>query len=359
MVCMDNMDIQSERTLPIAATQSEAERKPFFKAARKIYLPDGWLAGRGLFWGCKGDEHDACARFIAEHHYPNILQEISQPADEQDQFSNVRKGLFQQGFAQLNHNTLILPKDPLTEAQVKLLNDAGIKIPVEINDPQLAMELRGMLDSLKDGQIPNEVREQLRLFLENGMRFSIDNKPMVADALYNLITKGFIPGGYGEEINTFKESVSFSYPRDKQFVVRLRQHQHDGSTPGLRWSSWITVMPYEEALTYSDFRPQDERNKGYSEDRHLPIEIGDEPLDEKELQLRAAMASAMTRALADANAHIPIGNEIKDLEIASPSMDKVPDSNFSNIDIAPPISKKDKKDEGQKVPQLSDLLEEE
>lgn len=226
---------------------TKIEESPFL-AATQIYKKDGWISPNGIFWGCKGDEHDVCAEHLVKTKFPEDWEKRERALKDlnSDDETNVRKILANHGFIQLSGEQVIRDRK-ISEKQAQLLENAGIRLQTEVQiDEVKSRFFKGLQIALETRALSNEELLLVEKFLAEDYYWRKDNAHDEADQLFKAVTIGFPKGGK-RRVNSsyYWDSYEYRYFDDSDFAVLLQQHKHDGLS-GLVWSSLVKIVNKED-----------------------------------------------------------------------------------------------------------------
>lgn len=241
-----------------------------FDIFQKVTSKNGWVSPDGKFISCRPDEHDQSAWFTL-YKFNNELYEKIKVDDADNMYMNPRMALSSLGYVHLSSSNVLLPESKLSDNQYSLLDQAGLKIPVEINDidSNKLMELLNIDDTLKDPSLSNEDRDLIRLFLtkKNNRIIFYEEDVKKAERLFDLLTRGFVDAGYYHDKGSFglENIAKYRYsPVAKEdeipkIVVKTQWHHHhagDSSDHGKVEEQSVSIVDFSEVLSWLDGDPR-------------------------------------------------------------------------------------------------------
>lgn len=241
-----------------------------FDIFKKVTSENGWVSPNGNFISCRPDEHDQSAWFTLRKFNSELYEKIMAD-DAHDMYMNPRMALSSLGYVHLSSNNILPPESKLSEDQYRLLDEAGLKIPVEINniDSNKLIELLNIADTLQDPSLSNEDRDLIRLFLtkkDNRIIF-YEEDVKKAERLFELLTRGLVDAGYYhdkapfglENIAKYRYSPVAKEDEIPKIVVKTQWHHHhsgDSSDHGKIEEQSVSVVDFSEVISWLDGDPR-------------------------------------------------------------------------------------------------------
>jgi hypothetical protein len=231
----------SEKSTPVES--AEIEEKIFILTAQ---VPvNGFMRPDGLSYACGSTNHDDCAAYALKKDLPEVA------ATEDDvSFTTARVELQRRGYLQLSHGKAGYSITPLTEKQLKKLDEAGIKIPVTFSELRLLEYFDGMHDAIEQHKFSNHTLELITHFIDHQLSFREDNSITDSRELFEALTTDFIDGGeFRDAYQNTETIIDYKLHPDGLFAVVMHYHKHDGYS-GLVSTTVVKVIPAPEAPEY-------------------------------------------------------------------------------------------------------------
>ena len=206
---------------------SEREQKFILTA---LVPQNGWMRPDGLSFACSQETHDACARNVLKQEFPEVFEELYSVTSE-SAYSSIRREIGRRGFVQLSNGQVMHPEHPLTEAQLKKLDQAGLKFEVTITEVEQRQYFTGMLESIRKGEYSNHTLMLIQQFFDNELRFLVNDEPEDAYEVFNAVTKGFLNGGEIRDAYQHTETRrEYSIEPEGRFCVVVHYYKHAGDS---------------------------------------------------------------------------------------------------------------------------------